>query len=255
MARNYVTNGIVLAIKPLGENNSSVCILTEEQGIIFATLYGGHKSKLRSLVSLWNSGVMYLYCKDFPDVSKNVKISDFDVKNYHLSFREDLYKMYAASLASEIVIKTQSAGNEKECFTLLLAFFTGLEHSSKEQCESGLLRFIWRYLELLGLQADTENCSICGKALLTSKEAQDSVSYNIVENGFCCKNCKTNYDFTISAEALNYLYNVSTQKPQVARELKLNASSLQELKRLLLFLAEQCAGTKLKTLQTGIGII
>jgi len=51
MPRNYVSQGIVFSVKLLGENNSSVCFLTEDCGIVYATLYGGPKSKLRSLVS------------------------------------------------------------------------------------------------------------------------------------------------------------------------------------------------------------
>ena len=106
MQRNLVTLATVISIKPLGENNASVCVLTQSQGILYVTLYGGPKSRLKSLVSTWNTGTMYL------SLSKGIyKISDFDVKSYHLTFREDIYKSCAASLAAEIAIKTHCAGN------------------------------------------------------------------------------------------------------------------------------------------------
>ena len=51
----------MLSLKPAGENNSNVTLLTPDKGIIYATLYGGPKSKLKSLVSLYNCGTIWLY--------------------------------------------------------------------------------------------------------------------------------------------------------------------------------------------------
>ena len=73
MNRSLVTYATVLSIKPLGENNSSVCLLTRTEGVIYAVLYGGPKSRLKSLVSTWNTGTVYLSFS-----KNNYKISDFD---------------------------------------------------------------------------------------------------------------------------------------------------------------------------------
>ena len=59
MSHSFSTPALIFSIKPLGENNSSVCFFTETEGILYATMYGGHKSKLKSLVSPWNSGIAY----------------------------------------------------------------------------------------------------------------------------------------------------------------------------------------------------
>ena len=61
MQRSFFTNAIILNLKPAGENNSTVTLLTPDKGIIYATLYGGPKSKLRSLVALWHAGKIWLY--------------------------------------------------------------------------------------------------------------------------------------------------------------------------------------------------
>ncbi|HBG36601.1 MAG TPA: DNA repair protein RecO, partial [Treponema sp.] len=45
----------------MGEDNRSVALLTRARGLIWATLYGGPKSKMRSIVSPFHSGQMYLY--------------------------------------------------------------------------------------------------------------------------------------------------------------------------------------------------
>ena len=61
MQRSYYTKAIVLNLKETGENNNSVTLLTPDKGIVYATLYGGPKSKLRSLVAQWHSGTVWLY--------------------------------------------------------------------------------------------------------------------------------------------------------------------------------------------------
>ena len=117
MSHSFSTPALIFSIKPLGENNSSVCFFTETEGILYATMYGGHKSKLKSLVSPWNSGIAY-FSKS--TTTQFLKITDFEPKNYHLSFRQNLYKFWSASLAAELVIKTKCAGSSEECFKIVL---------------------------------------------------------------------------------------------------------------------------------------
>ena len=52
--RSSSTFATILALKQSGENNRSVTLLTPQDGIVYATLYGGPKSKFRSLVSPFN---------------------------------------------------------------------------------------------------------------------------------------------------------------------------------------------------------
>ena len=139
MNRSSSTPALVLNLRPLGENNTSVTLITKTEGIIYATLYGGPKSKMRSLVTLWNSGNIFLY----ENSEKNqIKISDFDVKNYHTSFSQNLFKQYAASLAAELTIKTKCGGSYEECFSLLTGFLDGLDLVNEEQGRLGLIRFL-----------------------------------------------------------------------------------------------------------------
>ena len=49
---------------------------------------------------------------------KSIKITDFDVVEYHLSIRENLYKTYAAALCSELVIKTKNGHHQDDLQTL-----------------------------------------------------------------------------------------------------------------------------------------
>ena len=101
MNRNSRIDALVLAVKPTSLDNRSVCLLTKD-GIEWATLFGGPKSKLRGAVSPWNSGVAYLYKNE---EKGSAKITDFDVKKYHPTFRENLFKSFAAALAGDLPLE------------------------------------------------------------------------------------------------------------------------------------------------------
>lgn len=258
MNRSTSIPAIILSVKPLGENNSSVTLLTKDSGIIFATLYGGPKSKLRSLVSQWNSGQIWLY----DNSEKNqIKITDFEVINYHSTFSQNLFKMYAASLAAEIVIKTKCAGSYEQSFLLLSGFLDGMELCDEEQCRVGMIRFLWRYLELLGIRPETHSCSSCEKSFLESTFAPDAISYyNNINNSFICPDCiNSDIDYTFSLKlnisAVQYLTAVSVLSPSESRKLKIDENTYNQLKDFVFFLLETNIDQKLKTIEIGVGIL
>lgn len=255
MQRTYQTQAIVLNIHPAGENNSTVTLLTSDKGIIYGTLYGGPKSKLKSLLSLWNSGIIYLY--DNPERNQT-KICDFDVKNYHVSFSENLFKFYAASLAAEIAIKTHCGGSNEECFKLVAGFLDGMELSKEEESRIGLVRFLWRYLELLGVQPDATCCSHCEASFLTSEFALTSqCHYNERDNDFICEDCSSgsSENTPLQFMSVRYLAGISLLKPAEARLLQISKSSFEELRNFVFWLLQKTIEVKLNTLETGLGIL
>lgn len=259
MNRSYSDSATVISLKPLGENNQSVTLLTKSKGIVYATLYGGPKSRLRSLVSQWHSGTIFLY--DNPEKNQ-IKISDFDVKNYHISFGQNLFKNYAASLACELAIKTRCAGSPENCWHLINGFLDGLELANEEQGKVGLIRFLWRFLALLGLQPEVHCCGHCGKSFLEPLLPPDSKTYyNIMENSFICSDCFSqdnaghNFVFSLELSALRYLTGITVLDPAEARKLKIDREEYNQLKELVFFLIENAAGTKLNSIETGVGIL
>lgn len=260
------TNAIVLTIKPSGENNSSVCFFSETEGIIWGTMYGGPKSKLKSLVSPWNTGKAY-----FTETNKGhtLKISDFEPVKYHLSFRTDLYKNLAASLAAELIIKTKCAASLEKSWFLLNGFLDGLDLcTNKKQESSGLFRFLWRYLNAMGILPDSQFCSHCSESLFTGVFENSDVKYRRKHNyfvpyegTFVCSSCyEQNYGqnqnaFPASEETCKYLNGILTLSPSESRKMELKQESEQEIKGLLFWLVENVSGTKLKSLETGKGIL
>ena len=258
LMRNISMPALILSVQISGENNRRVTIFSPSEGIHFATLYGGPKSKLRSLVSPMNSGVIYLY-RD--EVKNQTKITDFDVKNCHLSFRENLFKTYSASLATEILIKTKCAGFPEEAWKIVNGFLDGIELSSEDESRLGLVRFLWRYLGLLGVRPDSAVCCNCGNSLHAQKFTSDSLSQKYIfspfENGFSCPDCASLEKGTIqlSKPAITYLEAISSLSPKEVRNITVSGKTLLEMKNLVYNLIEQNCGSKLNSLESGIGIL
>lgn len=264
MQRSYSSKAIVFSLKPSGENNSTVTLFTPDRGIIYATLYGGPKSRFKSLVNQFNSGTVWLY--DTPE-KKQTKITDFEVKNYHPSFSQNLFKMFAASLACELCIKTHAAGSPESAFNLLTGFFDGMELCTEEQSRLGLIRFLWRFINLMGIQPDTTECFDCGSSYIKHEiENTFDSYYNKNENIIICNKCfgnrkqaageNNNFQYIkISNSSLDYLNGISLLKPQEARKLQIDEEGYFQIREFIFFLIENAAGTKLNTLETGMGIL
>lgn len=256
--RNRETQGIIFSLRQHGEQNRIVTVLTPDQGIINCMLYGGPKSRLRSLVQPFNIGSLYLYTDN---IKKSTKISDFDAKKIHMSLRENLYKSWAATLASEIVLKTKCAGDSKSAFILLSALLDGIDAVSEDEARLGMLRFLWRYLGLLGIQPDVRECISCGTSLLAKEH---HVYFMENQNGFACADCfsysaerlqNESAMFSLDIHGLTYLAAINELTPGKVRELILPAESAYKLKRFLYHLIEKSCGTRLETLESGAGIL
>ena len=257
MNRSSSTNAIILSLRPLGENNSSVTLLTPEAGIIYAVLYGGPKSRMRSLVAQWNTGKAWLY--ENPEKNQ-IKISDFEVTGYHASFGQNLFKSYAASLAAELAIKTRCAGRAEHCYRLVSGFLDGMELCDEEQSRVGLMRFLWRYLELLGIQPATHVCCNCGKNFLDNRFAPDAVSYyNGIDNSFICPDCtdiaRGENMLGVRNSAVQYLSALTVLPPAEARKLSIDEEIYGQIRQLIFFLIENSIEQKLNSIETGMGIL
>lgn len=262
MSRHTTEQALVLTSRLVGEDNRIITLLSPERGIFEAMLYGGRKSKLRSLVSPWHSGTIWLY----HDKAKNsMKISDFDPIAFRPSLRENIYKNMAASLATELVIKTKAADESQDCWILFCGLLDGMELSDENGCKTGLLRFLWRYLGILGLQADCNYCVHCGTPLVELEkkaEEQSIVHYSTLEGGFLCPSCHhqdthsfhSNELFLLSSEAVTYL-SMTLENMTLARQIPLSSEAYHQLRQLLFYLTNSAVGSRLKTMETGMGIL
>ena len=268
MERNFYTDALILSSRIFGETNRILTILTPDKGIIDAVLYGGRKSRLRSLASPFHTGTIWLYNDE---ARHSIKITDFDVVKFRPVLHENLYKTLAASFCSELLIKTKG-GNEdsqyKVLWQLMNGFLDGLELIDEKGAELGLLRFIWRFLSLQGVQPDINACCVCDSEFISSdtigNEKKNVLSYasyyDESKQGFLCNDCSSgitaaSYRFPLSAEACSYLKSVNELSPKEVRKILLHAESVHQMHDLLMYLSEKCAGSKLQTLESGKGIL
>lgn len=257
--RNISVLATILQTQPKGENNYLITYLTAEEGICTATLYGGAKSKLKSLVSPMNSGILYIY----KDETKNaIKINDFDVKSYHLSVKENLFKTLAFSFAAEILIKTHCAGSPNQAWILFNAFIDGMEYFDERESRIGLPRFLWRYISILGIKPDISECEQCGihfKNIFNGKMMGNALSYNNDFNGFLCFDCqKTLHNkncINISENTINYLEAIETLSPKEVRQINVDEITCSEIKNVCIQILENACMSRFKTLESCKGII
>lgn len=259
MNRHITTNALILHSHLVGEDNRSITIFSPEKGIFQAMQYGGRKSKLKSLVSQFHSGKIYLYNDE---ARHSIKITDMDVHSFRTEIRENLYKTCAASFCTEILIKTQAAGEYAKVWTLINGFLDGLCIASEEESKVALLRFIWRYLGISGIQIDSTTCGTCDKKFFTDMEnPMMTFFYNPIESFFVCNDCCSQHDelrkngFPISKEALFYLYAIETLPAQEVRKIPLRYTSTQQLHDFLFFLLTNNINAKLQTLDASNGIL
>lgn len=254
--RNKITEAIVLTIRDQAENNRLVRFLSPDYGLFYAVLYGGAKSKMRSLVQQFNVGTLYFY----DDTRHNSrKISDFDVTLCPETFYQNLYKVWAANMVIELLCKTQCAGDDKTSFTLLKAFIAGLNATEQQEAKRGTLRFLWRYLALLGVQPDVTECTACGTPF---EQKNEHATYLPFISGFVCQDCMQDISsahlsdaFVLHKDGLSYLNAINTLPPKDVRARSLPETTLWQLKNLLFYLTEQAAGAPLQTLKNGAGIL
>ncbi len=256
--RNITKNALILALNSKGELNKDVTILTEDEGIVRATLYGGAKSKLRSLVSPLNSGKVWLY-RD--ESKKNCKISDFLVEKCRLSIRESLVKSAQAEIMTEILIRTKAAGSPAESWILANAFLDGMDYFDDDESRRGFVRFLWRYLDILGERPSIFECSRCAERFVFLRGKNESARVSLkreydwfdwIEKAFVCGNCVKNEESRLSkvpSSVLEYLWNVSTLSPKEARAIPLTSEVLFDARTFCLSLIENAIAFPLKSVR------
>ena len=283
--RSWNTEALVLSVSSFSSDHRNVSLLVpQEHGctIVPATLFGGARSKLRGMVSTYQSGQVWLYSNP---IKNSNKITDFSVSAYRMELRESLARSWCAAVCSEITIKTCGTVN----WQLVNAFLDGLCVSDDEGCERGLLRFLWRLLQTAGVAPDIFHCGSCGIEIATGAgivgvgarsggtksitnhtgwgsgggENASSAApfpaeaccamYSPAEDECFCSACRSfdGHSFPLSAEAFRYLYAVTEKAPGYSRHLPLSPAAYGELKRFLFFLTEKLAGAPLKTFQMG----
>jgi len=243
--RSWSTEALVLSLSTFGEGHREAQLLTADRGIVRAAVFGGAKSKLRSLVSPYQSGTIWLYTDP---VKKSVKITDFDVTSFREGIREDLVRTWCAALCAEIIAKTHGHAD----WRLVNGFLDGIAVSGEDECRRGLLRFLWRTLGSGGVAPDVSGCARCGQ-----KGENEVLYYLPLEDACVCRDCARSEErrFPLSEAAVRYLMAIESLPPAEVRAIRLEAEDYAELRQFLFFLVHRMVDGPIKTLETGEGIL
>lgn len=204
MSRTAVYSALVLRSRPSGESNSEVFLLTGEEGIIRATVFGGAKSKQRAFASPYNSGQVWVY----RDKSKDyAKLSDFDVRSWRPGLREMYDRTMAAAAVAETILSSHGGGGEwARALNLATETLDILESSGEDLCGHLLVHFLWRWAGFLGIQPDVEHCASCGRG-------EDSLLwFNAHEGTALCATCGTSSVFQSESQASGNYRSANSQR-------------------------------------------
>ena len=253
-SRNLVYEALILRAKEVPSGSRVISMLSSEVGLIDAFVFGGPKSKLRSLASPWGSGRAFIYHDPVKDY---FKLSDFEVIEPFSGLRESLRKILSANLVVELLIKTSGGGGDfPEVLALARACLLGIEGLPESRADYPLLLFIWRLVGIIGLLPDTGSCVHCGRDMVTG-EARTWVDQ---EGAFACTRCRPPLEGEahapfISAGASRWLDRASGLPFAEALGASLDPASLAGLRRLAFTLARSAADAPLEVLQAGSGIL
>jgi DNA repair protein RecO (recombination protein O) len=180
MSRTAVYTALILRSRPSGESNSEIFLLTAEEGIIKATVFGGPKSKLRAFASPFNSGQAWVY----RDKTKEyAKLSDIDVHFWRPGLREMYDRTMAATAIAETILSSHGGGGEWGiALKLALDTLDSLNDANEDLCRHLLVHFLWRWTDFLGIQPHLESCT-CGQ------REDIPFWYDINEGTALCANC------------------------------------------------------------------
>lgn len=265
-SRNIVLDSLVLRARESPRGDRIVGLMTAEAGLVDVFVFGGPKSKLRSLAAPYSAGRAFIYHDPVKDLSK---LSDFDVREPFSGLREDLRKIWAAGLVAELLQKTSGGGGDYPLVLgLSLDTLRSLEALPSERADYPALLFIWRMLGITGLMPDPGSCASCGREL----EPGASPVYAEEAGGFLCPSCAramlsaeplghseapewTGRHYPLTAGALRWLQRSGEIPFIMAARTGLDAESLGGLKALVYQLARKAAEGPLASLQAGLDIL
>jgi len=242
MSRTFVCSALVLRNRPSGESNSEVTLLTAEEGIIKATVFGGPKSKLRAHSAPYNSGQVWIY----RDKSKEyAKVSDFDVRSWRVGLRELYERTMSAAAVAETILSSHGGGGEwGTALNMAIETLDTLENANEELCKRLLIHFLWRWAGFLGIQPHLENCAACGKVA-----DDNTLLFNAREDAVFCAACSTEQQalLQLNPGCRRWLSAVSTLESAQIHRYSMDNKSTNEAKALTAAILTGAIGKRLNS--------
>jgi DNA repair protein RecO (recombination protein O) len=240
MARNVTYSALVLRTHPLGESNREAFFLTAEEGIIRATVFGGPKSKLRSFVSPFHQGTLWVYhdtVKDF------MKVTDFDVKRWRPGLREQYERaMAATAVVDTVTFSHAGGGNWAAALERSGGTLDALDNAGEGLVLRIFYHFLWNWIDLIGEKPSLRVCSLCGSTF------EGAVLYAPIEGSLLCPACAVGHEgITLGAGARKWLVAVEHLPPGALGRWSLDAASLGQVRAVVTRIMAVVLGRSLRS--------
>ena len=165
-SRSASYEAIIIRSREVPSGARVATLLSPEAGLVDAFVFGGGKSKLRSLASPWHDGTAWVYT----DSAKGlVKLTDFDVRNDNAALRTDLDAIAAASFVTELVQATAAFGGDwADAYALCMDAIRAVDGFASRDADGidrAVSLFVVRAVALMGLLPETDECAVCAGAL------------------------------------------------------------------------------------------
>jgi DNA repair protein RecO (recombination protein O) len=254
MGRSSTFPAVILRSREYGESNRLITLFSADQGILDALLYGGPKSKLKSLAAPYHSGRAWIY---YDPVRDSRKLSDFDPESTYPGIRSRLRPSLHAALWAEILIRSRAGGSDFEhSFLLMVNCLKALDALPEDDAPYATFVFLWEYAGLLGLRPDPRACASCAGLI-----ASDGVEYYSIHDGaFLCGDCRSDEDaqgafIAVPPGVARYLERIALINGTEAMRLRLDEKGRLACQRLVFALARRIAEGELNALETGEGLL
>ncbi|MGA2548428.1 MAG: DNA repair protein RecO [Rectinemataceae bacterium] len=243
--RNLVYEALILRARESPGGSRILTLMTAEAGLVDVFVFGGPKSRLRSLAAPYAAGRAFVYLDPVKDFQK---LSDFEVRDSFPALRDDLDRLWSAGLVAEFLIKTSGGGGDfPQALDLAHQCLTALDSRPAGTSEPALLLFLWRFVELLGIGPDPTSCSLCGAELRPSLGG----AYSFALEGFLCPSCAARAEriLPLGTGALRWLARCLALSYAEALKLVILPETLETLKVLIFGIARSTAESPLASLE------
>jgi len=240
-SKTYLAHGIVLRVRPLGEKDRQITILTEEYGKLRASARGARnpKSKLSAITQPFVKAHFALAHGRSFEILTQAQIET----SYH-EITADVIKVAWASYFCELC---DSLPEDMPAPEMYLMLETALERlaAAKSTFEQEVIGrwFEARYLTSQGYAPTIGFCMVCERKLSINRNEQEKrVPFSVLHGGTICESCLPNARGVIKVpvQTLRVLHRLSLHEtppiPEYARDVwhidKIILAHLRDLLRL-----------------------
>lgn len=209
-SKHYLAHGIVLRVRPLGEKDRVITILTEEYGIIRASARGARSSKSK-LTAVTQPFVMAHFALVH---GRSLEIlAQAQIETFHREITADVVKIAWASYLCELCDSLPEEMPVPEMYAMLETALgrLALAENTFEQEIVGRW-FEACYLASQGYAPTIGYCMLCERKIVVSREERrQMMAFSVQHGGTLCESCVSNARgvLKVPVQALRVLHRLA----------------------------------------------